>query len=194
MRGAAALIGVSAFLALAAPAGAVTPASCGAPGPTKVITGTFTSAQTGSFVMLPFDVPAGTTAIRGWYCYDQPELPTSSLPAYAIRHTIDFGYYAPRPAGQALWSMAQYRGWSGSGFFSDITVSPEGFAANPNPSQKPVGATSRGYRPGPITPGAWAVELGVAAVVPKTQGQLARRAQARDRSRIRRPALCAGTV
>jgi hypothetical protein len=153
-------------VAAAVPARAAAPDSCGAPQPTKVITGTFTSDQTGSFVMVPFAVGKGTTAIRGWYCYDQPDSPTSSQ----VRHTIDFGYYAPRPAGQKLWTMQQYRGWSGSGFFKDITVSAQGYADEPDPSKKPVGTTSRGYRPGPIRPGTWAVELGVAAVVPPAQG------------------------
>ena len=157
-------------LTLAPGAAAAAPETCGAPAPTKVVTGSFTSDQTGSFVMLPFRVPRGTTAIRGWYCYDQPEAPSSQLPAFAVRHTLDFGYYAPRPAGERLWSMREYRGWSGSGFFDDITVSSVGFAEDPDPSEKPVGATSRGYRPGPIRPGKWAVELGVAAVVPPEQG------------------------
>jgi hypothetical protein len=151
-------------LVIAAPAhaeGVGGPPSCGAPKPTKVITGSFTSDQTGSFVMLPFDVPKGTTAIRGWYCYDQPDGPTAQLPTFAIRHTLDFGYYAPG---------GRYRGWSGSGFFKDITVSRAGYAADPDPSKKPFGTTSRGYRPGPVTPGRWAVELGVAAVVSPAQG------------------------
>jgi hypothetical protein len=158
------------LLLVAVPARAAAPATCGAPHPTKVITGAFTAAQTGSFVMLPFDVPKGTTAIHGWYCYDQPDSPTATTPVVSIRHTIDFGYYGPRPPGQRLWTMKQYRGWSGSGFFKDITVSPEGFAASPDPSEKPLDNTSRGYRPGPIEPGEWAVELGVAAVVPPDQG------------------------
>ncbi len=157
-------------LLIAVPAGAAAPESCGGPKSAKAITGSFTSEQTGSFVMVPFEVPRGTTAIRGWYCYDQPDGPTAQLPAFAIRHTLDFGYYGPRPPGRRLWTMREYRGWSGSGFFDDITVSPEGYATDPDPGKKPVGATSRGYRPGPITPGTWAVELGVAAVVPPEQG------------------------
>ena len=114
-------------LAAGAPsARAAAPATCGAQNPTLTVTGTFTSEQTGSFVLLPFDVPPGTTAVRAWYCHDQPELPTSQLPAYAIRHTLDFGFYGPHG----------FRGWSGSGFSKAITVSPEGF-----------GTTTRGYRP-----------------------------------------------
>lgn len=153
-------------------AGAAAPASCGAPSPDEVLTGTFSSSQTHSFVFLPVEVPAGTTAIRAWYCYDTPELPVDQLPQFAIKHTIDFGLYEPRPAGQDMWTMDQYRGWSGSGYFKDITVSPEGYADDPDPSRKPIGKTSRGYRPGPIPAGTWGVELGVAAVVPVGQGDL----------------------
>jgi hypothetical protein len=141
-----------ASLVVPSPAGAAAPSSCGATDPSVTFTGTFTSDQTGSFVLLPFDVPPGTTAIRAWYCHDEPELPTSQLPAYAIRHTLDFGFRSPGGA---------YRGWSGSGFAKAITVSPEGYET-----------TTRGYRPGPITPGRWAAEIGVAAVVPQTQGDL----------------------
>jgi hypothetical protein len=130
---------------------AAAPASCGAEDPAITFTGTFTSDQTGSFVLLPFEVPPGTTAIRAWYCHDQPELPSADLPAYAIRHTLDFGFRGPKG----------FRGWSGSGFDKAITVSPEGF-----------GTTTHGYRPGPITPGTWRAELGVAAVVGQSQGDL----------------------
>lgn len=161
---------VGMILVLAAPAGAAVPEACGAPAPTEVVTGTFTTAEAGSFVLLPFDVPKGTTAIRAWYCYDQPDAPSSQLPAFAIRHTLDLGFYGPRPRGQQLWTMREFRGWSGSGFFDDITVSPQGYADDPDPAEKPAGATSRGYRPGPIAPGEWAVELGVAAVVGPEQG------------------------
>ena len=162
----------AALTAGAAPAGAAPPATCGAPAPDRVFEGTFTTAQQGAFVMVPFDVPAGTTAVRAWYCYDEPESPTASLPAYSIEHTIDFGLYGPRPTGQRLWSMDAFRGWSGSGFFRDITVSPEGYSADPDPAKKEPGKTSRGYRPGPIPAGKWAAELGVAAVVPASQGDL----------------------
>jgi hypothetical protein len=59
--------------------------------------------------------------------------------------------------------MKEFRGWSGSGFSDDITVSRRGFTE---------GGTTRGYRPGPLTPGRWAAELGVAAVVGPDQGDL----------------------
>jgi hypothetical protein len=57
-----------------APSTSFGPASC--PGdpinPTHVVTGQFDSSLQGSFVDLPFDVPAGTTAVRVRYCYDPP--------------------------------------------------------------------------------------------------------------------------
>jgi len=44
-------------------------------------------------------VPAGTTAVRVKYCYDQPETPTPN-----VHHTLDLGIYeardtSPRCAG-----------------------------------------------------------------------------------------------
>jgi hypothetical protein len=51
---------------------AVPPESC--PGvliqPSQVITGEFGTELQGSFVLVPFDVPAGTTAVRVRYCHD----------------------------------------------------------------------------------------------------------------------------
>ena len=40
---------------------------------------------------VPFDVPAGTTAVRVKYCYDQPEVPDAQR-----QHTLDLGIYDPR--------------------------------------------------------------------------------------------------
>jgi hypothetical protein len=165
-------------LVAAAPARAAAPASCpdpgngDFPGPFSAteppITGEFTAAQQGSFFMLPFEVTAGTTQIRLRYCYDQPDSPTANLPQVAVRHTIDLGLYEPRPARQRLWTMDEYRGWSGSNI-TDVTLSPQGFSDDLTAKPQP-GRTTRGYRPGPIPPGTWAVELGAAAVVNQSQG------------------------
>ena len=68
--------------AVSAPAAATAlgPTSC--PGaaiqPTQVITGEFPSELQGSFVLLPFQVPAGTTAVRVKYCWDPPIGPSSA--------------------------------------------------------------------------------------------------------------------
>lgn len=159
---------VAALAAWAPDALAATPETCGAERPERVVTGEFSTAEQGAYVLVPFEVPAGTTAVRAWYCYDSPD--ARSLPGFPLNHTLDFGLYERRPAGRRMWTMEEFRGWSGSGFFSDITVSPEGYAEEADPGKKPVGATSRGYRPGPIPPGTWAFELGVAAVVPPDLG------------------------
>jgi len=153
-----------------APAAAVAagPASC--PGaaiqPARVITGEFESALQGSFVLLPFDVPAGTTAVRVKYCWDPPIGPF-------VRHTLDLGVYGPRAEPGALYGPREFRGWGGSSH-PDVIVSPEGFKSEAeyvsSPRTNVPGKTTRGFLPGPIEPGEWAVELGVAAVVPTELG------------------------
>lgn len=161
------LLAVMTALLAAPPAHAAAPTSCGAPEPDQVVSGEFAKADEGSFVMVPFDVPAQTTAVRTWYCYDQPEATQVGSP---VRHTLDLGLYGPRPAGRRLWGMGEYRGWSGSGFSKDVTVSPEGYTTAEAPEDKPVGKTTRGYRPGPIAPGTWAAELGLASIVGRDAG------------------------
>ena len=65
----------------------------------QLTTGSFESSLQGGYVLVPFDVPAGTTAVRVKYCFDQPEVPTPN-----VRHTLDLGIYDPRG----------FRGWGGS--------------------------------------------------------------------------------
>ncbi len=135
--------------------------------PDKVITGEFGTNVNKTYVMLPFDVPAGTTAVRVKYCWDQPESGSS-------RHTLDLGLYQPRPAGsQGIWGEPEFRGWGGSSH-PDVTLSAEGFSTEAqytaNPRIEVPGKTTRGFIPGPIKPGQWAAELGVAAVIPQSEG------------------------
>jgi hypothetical protein len=139
------------------------PASCpGAPiNPTHVVTGQFDASLQGSFVDLPFDVPAGTTAVRVKYCYDPPIGPFT-------KHTLDLGLYQPRPDPAKPWGTSEFRGWGGSSH-PDVIVSPEGFSTEAqyrlDPRGNAPGKTTRGFLPGPIPTGQWAVELGVAAVI-----------------------------
>ena len=131
-------------------------------------TGTLADERTGSYVLVPFDVPPGTTSVRVKYCYDQPESPSSSQ----VRHTLDLGVYDARSPG-GLWAEREFRGWGGSSH-PDVVVSPEGFAPESTyleaPKKPVAGKTTRGFLPGPIPAGEWAAELGVAAVVPREQG------------------------
>jgi hypothetical protein len=159
--------------ALPACAQAAAPASC--PGdaiaPTQVVTGEFTTEHAGGYVFVPFDVPAGTTAIRVKYCHDQPETPASAQ----FRHTLDLGLYEPRADGTGAWGPDEFRGWGGSSH-PDVTVSPEGFSSEEQylaaPKGHVPGRTTRGFLPGPLPPGEWAAELGVAAVMGQTEGDL----------------------
>jgi len=130
------------------------------------MTGEFGSELQGSYVLLPFSVPAGQTAVRVRYCYDQPETPLNAQ----FKHTLDLDLYGARRPG-ALWGTEEFRGSSGSARREgdargpQVTVSADGFTAA-------TGKTTRSLRPGPIEPGEWAVQLPVAAVVNQTQGDL----------------------
>lgn len=167
---------VPAVLALAllalvpASAGADPPNPC--PGdaiaPDRVIEGKFARELQGSYVLLPFDVPAGTTAVRVKYCYDQPETPS----ALQGRHTLDLGLYEPVD-GMRLPGEREFRGWGGSSH-PDVTVSAEGFSSEAqyraDPKGHVPGKTTRGFIPGGISAGRWNVELGVAAVIGQADG------------------------
>jgi hypothetical protein len=160
---------LGAFAAFAAPAVAQTaPGPC--PGrdiePDRVTTGAFGTELRKSYVMVPFAVPRGTTAIRVKYCYDQPEAGTS-------RHTLDLGLYEPRRGRSRVWGRREFRGWGGSSH-PDVTVSAEGFSSEADytarPRVDPPGKTTRAFLPGRIRGGTWAVELGVAAVIGQAEG------------------------
>ena len=143
-----------------------TPCSGRAITPDKVITGQFGTELNKSYVMVPFDVPRGTTAVRVKYCWDQPESGSS-------RHTLDLGLYEPLHWGDRIWGSREFRGWGGSSH-PDVTLSAEGFSSEADyvaqPRVEPPGKTTRGFLPGPIRPGRWAAELGVAAVIPQADG------------------------
>ena len=154
-----------AVLFVSPPAQAAAPASCGLAKPDRVVTGEFPASLQGSYVLLPFTVPAGQTAVRIRYCYDQPETPLSAQ----FKHTLDLDVYGPRRPG-ALWGEREFRGSSGSAKREgesgrpQVTLAEDGFGV--------PGGTTRSMKPGPIVPGEWAVQLPVAAVVDQSQGDL----------------------
>jgi hypothetical protein len=123
----------------------------------QVIEGWFPTWLTGSYVMVPFEVPAGTTSVRVKYCWE------------GGGHTVDLGLWQSRE-GDEPWGPAQFRGWGGSSH-PDVTVTPQGFSTEAeylaHPKGHVPGRTTRGFLPGPIPPGEWALELGVAYVVPE---------------------------
>ena len=134
--------------------------------PDQVVTGEFGTNVNKSYVMLPFEVPRGTTAVRVKYCWDRPESGTS-----ATRSTSGCTSRAER--APRLWGPREFRGWGGSSH-PDVTLSAEGFSTEAqytaSPRVEPPGKTTRGFMPGPIRPGQWAAELGVAAVIPQSEG------------------------
>src|SRR5918998_4556138 len=86
----------------------------------RKIEGSFGTELEGSYVMVPFDVPAGTTQVRVKYCFDQPESPTNAQ----IRHTLDLGLYEPRDRADLPWGLSEFRGWGGSSH-PDTTLTAE---------------------------------------------------------------------
>jgi hypothetical protein len=145
----------AALLPLAAAQSAAIP-GCAPGGAPVTYTGTVTSANAKTYLVRPFEVDAATTRIEVTYDWaDKPVVPGVSLPSTPLTQTVfDLG----------LWDQGGYRavngfrGWSGS---------RQGRTAT---GQQPVfvqqDVAQRGYRPGPIEPGTWHVELGVAAVGP----------------------------
>jgi len=127
---------------------------------TKAVNGAFPAALSGSYVMLPFDVPPGTTQVRVKYCWESG-------------NTVDLGLWQARD-GDAPWAEPQFRGWGGSSH-PDVAISPQGFSTEGQYLAEPKGyvpgRTTRGFLPGPIPPGTWAAELGVGYVSPDGDGQ-----------------------
>jgi hypothetical protein len=166
---AAALVAGAWLAVSAAPAAGATPTSC--PGkrpihPTRVVTGSFGTAQQGSYVMVPFRVPRGVSQVRVRYCYDQPESGSDD-------NTLDLGIYDRLRRGDDLWGRREFRGWGGSSH-PEVAISPQGFSSDrvyrADPKGYVPGRTTRGFEPGPVRPGRWAAELGVAAVIPASAG------------------------
>lgn len=141
--------------------------------PSVTITGELTTAEEGSYVYLPFEVPAGTTAVRVRYCHDQPENAVPLPAPNAPKHVLDLGLYDTRPATAAIWGESEFRG-SGGSSVRDVTVAPNGFSPDSvyeaGRKNHVTGFTTRAYVPGETPPGQWAVELGVAAVASQQEG------------------------
>ena len=174
------------------------PASCGgaAIDPTQVFTGEFGTEQQGSFVLLPFDVPAGTTAVRVKYCWDPPIGPFT-------RHTLDLGLYQARDYPGELYGADEFRGWGGSSH-PDVIVSERGVqergGVRREPAHERAGQDDARLHPGPDPAGRVGGRAGArgdrpaVARRPGRQGRLARRDPALQRPGVRGRALPAGSL
>ncbi len=121
------------------------PPACEPDGPDVVITGTVFPGDSKSYRLLPFEVRPDTARLEVEYQYGalRPALPENPI----TKTMLDLGLWDQRGYHDA----AGFRGWSGSRH-DDVFVE--------------AGRASRGYRPGPVEPGTWYVELGLAAVGP----------------------------
>ncbi len=116
-----------------------------------MITGHADTDQAKTYLLLPFDVAAGTTRVEVGYSWAD----SSPLPSTPITQSVfDLGLWDE--AGYS--NAAGFRGWSGSrqGRLHD--------------DQPPIFVQSdsaeRGYVPGTVNAGVWHVELGIAALGP----------------------------
>lgn len=152
---------LGAFLAPASPAEAIPIDQCNLASPDLDVTGHFTAAQQGSFVFVPFSVPANTTQVRVRYCYDPG--PSGS----GNGNTLDLGVYDTRSDASRPWGPSEFRGWGGSGY-PDVSITPQGFSTETQFKTAKLahvpGRTTRSFIPGPIPTGQWAAELGLANI------------------------------
>ena len=156
--------------AVSAPAAATAlgPTSCSGAAiqPTQVITGEFRVRAAGQLRAAAVPGAGRDDGGAGQVLLGPPEAVPS--PAHARPRPVP----GARPAGRAL-RPREFRGWGGSSH-PDVIVSPEGFKSEAeyvaSPRTNVPGKTTRGFMPGPIAPGEWAVELGVAAVITQAQG------------------------
>jgi hypothetical protein len=135
------------------------------------VEGDLAAGRAGSYLQIPFTVPAGVTGMQIRYSYDQPG-DTCSAPPGGPSSTLDIGLYEPRDAGESVFGMDELRGWSGSAV-RNFSVAENGFSdeatyGDTNATRRAFvpEATTRAYRPGSIPEGQWAVELGAAFIAP----------------------------
>ena len=120
-------------------------------GPPVVIEAAADAVDVKSYRLHPVEIASGTTRVEVGYSWsDRSPLPSTPL----TQSVVDLGVWD----ADGVEAPAGFRGWSGS---------RQGRIAD---GQDPVfiqaDAAERGYRPGPIEPGTWHIEAGIAAVAP----------------------------
>jgi hypothetical protein len=120
---------------------------------TQTMTGQVAFEQAKSYLLLPFEVAQGTTRVEVGYAFTDGDGPVDAAVAQVPfqRSVLDLGLYD----ADGISGPDAFRGWGGS---------REGRL----PARIHVQADSatRTFTPGPIEPGTWHVELGLAAVAP----------------------------
>lgn len=149
---------MAAVVPVAARAGVPAPATpCGSVAAPATVSRTYSPDRARTYDYVAVEVPEGTTRIEvGYRWVDHAQ--QRGLPANPATDTL-----APSVLDLGLWEGGTtddsgFRGWSGSR------------QGRLDKGQAPVWVAEadaeRGYVPGPITPGPWFVEVGVAAVGP----------------------------
>ncbi len=121
------------------------PPVCEPDGPSVTVRGTTLPDDAKTYLVVPFEVKPGASRIE--VDYDWDVLPPA-LPDDPVNQTVlDLGLWDEH----GYRSAEGFRGWSGNRHKS-IFVQAD--------------TAQRAYRPGPVNPGTWYVELGLAAVSP----------------------------
>ena len=143
-----------ALLGLVVPSASGEGPTCTPGGAPVVFTGSVGPQDAKTYRDLPFEVTAGTTRVEVGYSWADV-LPLPSTPVSGLVQTVfDLGLWDEGGVG----APDGFRGWSGS---------RQGKTAEgQDPIWVQADTAERGYRPGPVEPGTWNVDLGVAAVAP----------------------------
>lgn len=118
---------------------------CEPDGPAVELRGELRPSDAKRYFVLPFEVRPGTARID--VSYEWHPLPPIPPPGPLNQTVLDLGLWDEH----GYRSAEGFRGWSGSRH-RDVFVQGD--------------EAQRGYRPGPIGPGVWHVELGIGAVGP----------------------------
>lgn len=160
MRWGARMVGIGLSIALglgASPVARAVPEAtlCTPDGGPVVMAGSVGPANAKTYRSLPFEVAPGTTRVEVGYRWDD-NVPLPGTPANVLVQTVlDLGLWDEGGVG----SPDGFRGWSGSRQGKT--------AAGQAPIWVQADSAERGYRPGPVEPGPWSVDLGIASVAPQ---------------------------
>jgi hypothetical protein len=151
-----AVLGLSVGPRSAPPAGAGgAPPACSAGGSAIEITGEVSSPDAKTYRTLPFEVMPGVTRVEvGYEWADDPPAPGTPVDLL-IETVLDLGLWDEGGVG----TPEGFRGWSGS---------RQGkVGEGQDPIWVQADSAERGYRPDPVQPGTWHVDLGIATASPQ---------------------------
>jgi len=134
--------------------------ACAPDHPALELTGTVASSEAKTYRLQPFVVAEGSERVELSYQWTER---AGNPPANPLTNTtLDLGLWDER----GYRSADGFRGWGGS---------RQGrMDQNQSPSFVQEDSADRGYIPGPVKPGTWTAELGVAAVSPNGADYLLR--------------------